>query len=372
MPVKLRLATFNVENMFTRHNFEAFLQGPHSRSANYLSPYVKFMADYGDGDLTKFAAFQKLVEMADVAQEDDKRQQTAQALAATRADVVAFQEVDSHQALQRFLKAYYAKQNQQSYRHVALHEGNDRRGIDVAVAAQADWPFYTRSHASLTGAWIDNEPSGEALLRAYPEAAKLAGKLNNQRIFRRDCLEVVLTKAPVTVFNCHFKSMGGGRSDSMAMRQLEALTVREIINRKFEDPASALWAVVGDLNDYQQVIKVSARVDDDGNPVEVVQHMQTSGVDPLLKDGFGVNLLNSLPEAERWTHFYPAQKHKTQLDYIIASPALAAKMIGTPEVIRAGMPYRVPNTDDIARFPRVGWDRPKASDHCPVVVEFRI
>lgn len=29
----------------------------------------------------------------------------------------------------------------------------------------------------------------------------------------------------------------------MGMRQLEALTVREIINRRFEDPSTALWAV---------------------------------------------------------------------------------------------------------------------------------
>ena len=51
------------------------------------------------------------------------------------------------------------------------------------------------------------------------------------------------------------------------------------------------------------------------------------------------------------------------------------------ELLRRGLPYRVPldpaDPDrSIAhlstradRYPRVGWDRPKASDHCPLVVE---
>ncbi|QFU09446.1 hypothetical protein PARPLA_01372 [Rhodobacteraceae bacterium THAF1] len=243
MPIKLRLATFNIENLFTRFDFSAFLDGPTSRAARYLDPVVQFLGQYGDGDLTQFNDFRSLVRTASISQDDDKRQHTALALAALDADVVCLQEVDGYDALQRFLKAYYAKLGEKTYRHVVLHEANDPRGIDVAVVAQDDWPIYTRSHADLTPAWIDNEPTGEALLERFPLARRRAGQLRGKRIFRRDCLEVQLTKAPVTVFNCHFKSMGGGRDDTMGMRQLEALTVREIINRRFEDPSTALWAV---------------------------------------------------------------------------------------------------------------------------------
>ena len=124
--------------------------------------------------------------------------------------------------------------------------------------------------------------------------------------------------------------MGGGRDDSMGMRQLEAITVREIINRKFDNPADALWCVVGDLNDYQQVIKVRKELDANGNQVEDVVVENESGVDPLLTEGFGVNLAQNLAAADRWTHYYASGRHKTQLDYIIASPALAAKMVGQP------------------------------------------
>lgn len=372
MPIKLRLATFNVENLFTRYDFNAFLLGPKSREAAYLPSPVKFLAEFGDGDLGKFDAFKRLVETATVFMDDDKRQHTALAIAALNADVVALQEVDSHSALTRFLDAYYAKLGEEPYRHVVLHEGNDMRGIDTAVMTHADWPIYTRSHADLTPSWIDNEPSGVALLDAFPNAKAEAARLGRERIFRRDCMEIQLTKAPVTVFNCHFKSMSGGRDKSLAMRQLEAITVREIITRRFADPAAALWCVAGDLNDYTRLIKVRKTKDAAGKWVEDVEFPAETGVAPLFKDGFGVNLLDMIPEADRWTHFYAGERHKTQLDNLIASPALAAKVVGAPEIIRAGMPYRVLNTEAVPRYPRVGWDRPKASDHCPVVAEFSI
>ena len=92
----------------------------------------------------------------------------------------------------------------------------------------------------------------------------------------------------------------------------------------------------------------------------------------MLADGFGINLVGELDEPNRWTHYYAAEQTKSQLDYIIASPALAEMKSGSPEIIRSGLPHRVPNTDSIERYPRIGWDRPKASDHCPLTIEFNI
>ena len=106
-------------------------------------------------------------------------------------------------------------------------------------------------------------------------------------------------------------------------------------------------------------------------PLILLKPQHCPVTDLSVFDGFGQNLLDAIPEEDRWTHYYAGERHKTQLDYIIASPALAAKLVGTPEIIRAGMPERVPNLD-IKRYPRTGWDRPKASDHCPVVAEFNI
>jgi hypothetical protein len=41
-----------------------------------------------------------------------------------------------------------------------------------------------------------------------------------------------------------------------------------------------------------------------------------------------------------------------------------------PDIIRAGQPWRTPFPpgQEVERYPRTGWDRPKASDHCPVAV----
>ncbi len=57
---------------------------------------------------------------------------------------------------------------------------------------------------------------------------------------------------------------------------------------------------------------------------------------------------------------------------LLVSPALARENPdAVPEIIRMGQPYRARRYEG-PRFPRVGWDRPKASDHCPVVVELSV
>jgi hypothetical protein len=73
------------------------------------------------------------------------------------------------------------------------------------------------------------------------------------------------------------------------------------------------------------------------------------------------------------------------LDHILISPALfVANHEPKVQTVRRGLPYRVPldpaapdrsiaflaTTGD--RYPRIGWDRPKASDHSPLVVELDI
>ena len=116
--------------------------------------------------------------------------------------------------------------------------------------------------------------------------------------------------------------------------------------------------VLGDFNDYIQ---------HDGHPD--TGHALSS----LLDDGFSINLLDRLQQPERWTHYYPKEDTKHQIDYILASPSIASKNPDAkPDIIRFGQPYRVPGMEKIYRYPRIGFDRPKASDHCPVAVTIEI
>jgi endonuclease/exonuclease/phosphatase family metal-dependent hydrolase len=94
----------------------------------------------------------------------------------------------------------------------------------------------------------------------------------------------------------------------------------------------------------------------------------------LLGDGFAHNIVERRPELDRWTLYHtrgPQERHLCQLDYILLSPALARRnALAVPDIIRNGQPWRTPFPEgqEVQRYPRIGWDRPKASDHCPVAV----
>lgn len=370
--MKLSVATFNMENLFARFDFAAFAD---EGARQYLPEVVNMFFDFDGLDRTTFDDFKALLSAARVAQDDDKRQMSALAIAETDADIVCLQEVDDIDALARFRDLYLHKTGPRRYEQLVLHEGNDRRGIDVAAMAVAGMAVHSRSHAWMTVADLGSEDVRVALGEEYPVAARLL-RDGSSRIFKRDCLEleISLESNAFSLFVCHFKSMGGGRERTAGLRQLEALGVRRIIERKFADPAAAHWMILGDLNDYHRLISVAPRPQSDGTFEETLKEIggpEPSGLDPLFEGGFTVDLMARLPEYERWTHYYAPERHKTQLDHMLASPALAGAC-ATPQVIRKGQPFRVPNTQGIERYPRVGWDRPKASDHCPVVIDIEL
>lgn len=366
--MKLRIATFNIENLFTRFNFEAFGSGQDAeRARRYLPPIVNFLTDFRSNDLTEFEDFRQLLRTASVSQDDDKRQHTALAINEANVQLLCLQEVDSVNSLTRFRDSYLKKLGRDDYNQLILHEGNDPRGIDVAAMATGSIPLYSRSHAHMTKVDFGSKDIRDALVAEYPIAKSYMKKRG--RIFNRDCLELEIRKqdTELTVFVCHFKSMGGGRDKTMSERTVESLAVRHIIQKKFENPAEANWIVLGDLNDYRQQVKVRA------NGEENIIVEDSSGIDPLLDNNFSVNVVDRRDAKDRWTQYYSGNKSKSQLDYILLSPALArANPDIVPEIIRSGTPFRVPNSDSVNRYPRIGWDRPKASDHCPVAVTLDI
>jgi endonuclease/exonuclease/phosphatase family metal-dependent hydrolase len=369
--MRLRIGTFNVENLASRHSY-----GPKERpeTAPALSLFDFAEAETRDSVEASVA----------VSVEDDKRELTALAIAEARPDILALQEVDNLSILDAFFANYVHRLSDIRYGHFKLVAGNDQRGIDVAFAARKDLmkadAVTVRSHREATFGELDCYSDELAAFRIEP----------GHRVFNRDCLEVVLDldETELTLFICHFKSVSGGgraagRRGSLPLRQAEARAVRRLVENKFgEGWREANWIVLGDFNDFRERI----------GPGAIPSPALPSSFDALLDD-FAVNPVERLPARERWTHFFRvlaedgesvAEEH-VQLDYVLLSPALAAvNPFPEIDIVRRGLAYRIP-LDPAApdrsfghlatradRYPRVGWDRPKASDHCLLVVEIDI
>jgi predicted extracellular nuclease len=370
--MSLRLATFNVENLMNRFDYSGFRNQLHQDRALALF-HIKDEAEY------------RLLEQGRaIAHADDNRQLTALAIAETRADILCLQEVDNIEALKAFEYGYLFKMVGHGYRHKYTSAGNDSRGIDVAVMMREETEdgqpiefVRMTSHAHITFEELD----------LHNRLLSDLGNEANERIFRRDCLEIDVKVGgrPLTIYSVHFKSMGSarngipGRDSSMPIRLAEATAVRRIIENRFgkDHAGDRHWAICGDMNDYRQRVVIGGSHHGGGYEFEVVDEAQSS-LDALLADGFAENVVERRPELDRWTLYHtrgPEERHLCQLDYILLSPGLARRNShAIPEIIRGGQPYRTifPPGQETGRYPRTGWDRPKASDHCPVVVTLNI
>lgn len=367
--MSVRLATFNVENLMNRFDFSGFRNQLQQDRALSLFE-IESEADYRIAETART-----------IAHTDDARQLSALAIAATRADIICLQEVDNIEALKAFEYAYLFKMIGSGYRHKFTSSGNDMRGIDVAVMAREETSHgqpieFVRmtSHAHVTFEDFDLwEPDLEPL-----------GIRPRERIFRRDCLEIDLRVGgrPLTLYGVHFKSMGAprngmsGREATMPLRRAEAAAVRRIIEARFgrDHAPRKNWAILGDLNDYRERLVVEG---DEELRFIPVSEAGTS-VDLLTQDGFCENIVERLPRSERWTLYHtrgPQERHLCQLDYILLSRHAANRNAGAlPTIIRNGQPWRTPFPPGqaVERYPRTGWDRPKASDHCPVAITIDI
>lgn len=363
--MSLRLATFNIENLLTRFDFSGFRN--HTRRDRAIQLF----------DVRDEEVYENLERARMVALTDDTRQLSALAIADTWADILCLQEIDNMSALQAFEYGYLFRMVGSGYRHKHLVEGNDSRGIDVAVLMREETRdgqpielLNIASHAGLTYEALD----------IFNQELAISQKPQD-RIFKRDCLELdlLIGGVPLTLYVVHFKSMGNARDggdarlSTMAVREAEARAVRHIIESRYgENPANVNFAICGDMNDYQErvIVEGDRRNGYTFRPV----NEERSALDVFSHDGFAINPMNRRDVMDRWTLYHsrgPQEQHLCQLDYIWLSPALAAaNSTAVPDIIRNGQPFRTvfPPGQEVPRYPRTGWDRPKSSDHCPVVL----
>ena len=292
----MRVLTFNVQNLRLRHN-----RGRARLDVARDSDEAADALDYAD------------------------RRLTAAILARSDADVCALQEVFDRATLDYFHDHLLRAAGAAPWPWRACLPGNDGGGRDLAAMARR--PFAARSHA-----------------RQSARALGLASERGDGRVFARDCLEVDL--GALSLFIVHFKAPYPEAAAAWAQRWTEASAVRRLIERRFDDPARALWLVLGDLNDPRR--------------------QRARAVAPLLGP-FGVDLIDRMPEADRWT-WWDGVGHRGCPDGMIASPALARRWPGAvPVAMRAGLGRDAGGPQ--ARLADVGGARPRASDHAALVLD---
>jgi predicted extracellular nuclease len=311
----VRIASFNVENLFARFRFDDNVNPDNA------------VRDGWDVNETLFRL-----------QDDDSKRLTGETILATRADVIALQEVENLDVLKRFRSLYLGGRS--VYPYALSIDGNDPRLIDVAILSKHPI-VHIRSHQERRG--------------------------GGSYIFSRDCLEVDLRigERTLTLFVNHLKSMldkadpRHGRRNTHARRVVQAKEVRRIVNERFGAQAGKQpFVILGDMNDYLET-------DAQG----------TSGIRDLVGWSQVEDVVARLPADDRWTHYFPGDRQLLegyhQLDYVLVSRSLAAASTGVPEIVRMGLPTGATRYDG-PRFDGVGKVIPKASDHCPVVFELQL
>ncbi len=237
-----------------------------------------------------------------------QQRQLAETLRTLDADVVALQEVESSGVLRAFLADYLPDMG---YDEQALVEGNDSRGIDVALVSR--WPLgRVTSHASLR--WEDQR-----------------GHVGR---FTRDllCVEVLPDAGtPFEVWVVHLRSNGEDPQAAQLVRTSEARAVRRFYEQRLQREPQARILLAGDFNEPLDGPAMRVLLDPDR------PRLKCLGLD--------------IRPAERVTYTRP--NYRSMIDFLLASAALAEDYCPGSCRIQASSPGG------------------NGSDHLPVVAEFR-
>lgn len=211
----------------------------------------------------------------------------ADVIESSEADVIALQEVENIEILTEFRDQNGLKDD---YPHLVLVEGNDGRGIDVALLSKHP---------------VTNVVSHK------DEVFPIEGQ--QDRGFLRDLLQADISVpeyGPVRFFLSHFASKRGGkRSDYM--REAEAKAARDIIKRETAEFPSQKYVIMGDFNDTPDSPSVKALT---------------------KKDGDGWGLIDAFRD-EPDTVSYPTRERTAKkwgykrIDHILLSPEMAKDQV---------------------------------------------
>jgi len=308
---RIRVGSFNLENLFLRYRILDKEKG--SRTPKPVDP-DKFVAEGGHINMLG----RSIEDYGPIAK--SLRKLTAKIILDNDPDILAVQEVENLEALFLFNSKYL----KHAYPYYLLIDGNDGRGIDVGL--------------------LSKHPIVSACSHQYgpPET-----KNRVQKTFSRDCLEatVRVSGKDITLFINHFTSRISD-ADGTKRRDPQSAAVVEIVKKRFGAGfKTANWVICGDFNAL---------------PDEKAVTQMEKGVK-------AENVINRLPEDERWTYIY--KKANQQLDYLMVSPSLAKASDAVPTLDRRGLPeekrkYNPEQTEYLAED--------GASDHCPIFMDLKL
>ncbi len=225
-----------------------------------------------------------------------KRDKIAYAIGVTAScpTVIAIQEVEKASLLELlaeklldYCDAPYA---------VVHEESADGRGIDVAYMVDAD-------RVGVISAELNQ--SCTPITTNIEDPTIDCGRTQDPLFSRPPyVLTADIDGETFTFINNHFKSKRGGESETEPRRILQANHVASIVNEfKASDP-DAQVLVIGDMNDYENS--------------KALLELEKSGL---------VNILNQVPEAERYSFVFSGVSQL--IDGILTTPSMAQRLVNT-------------------------------------------
>lgn len=294
--MSVRVGTFNLNNLFSRFNFQANVRdNPMGNSGGLTLTFNEdqFTARTFNGTLIR-----------------EKNATDTQTIAdrirnVMQADVLAVQEVEHIMILKQFNRQYLDGM----YNHAVLLEGNDSRFIDVGILSRLPIGAVT-SYQTAT----------------HPDDP-------NRPVFSRDLLQVQILdqrgRKLFNLYNTHLKSnfvpfyvdQAEGAQRANLRRARQAQTISRIITQT-ERPGSR-FLLTGDMNDPPDSPHIQAMLMADGRPLVNALENATE-TRPAKQETRGQG---DGPVSKVWTHRYnppgPAFPRYELLDQIWVSESLA-------------------------------------------------
>jgi len=251
---------------------------------------------------------------------------TGQVIRDLKADVVGVVEAESRPALLRFSKNILSAAGGTPYEHIMLIDGNDDRGIDVAIMTRKNFEI-----ASICSHVDDAD--------------------NDGLIFSRDCAQYEINTPnnnTLVVLVNHYKSKGFGiPAASNRKRKRQAQRTADIY-QKLKQKHDYI-AIIGDFNDTPDSDPLSPLFNGTGwKDVSQVAGFQNGGRPGTYKNGTAGN----------------------NIDFILLSPALFAKAIGGG-IFRMGV-WGGTNGTLFPHYPEITKENEAASDHAAIWAELNI